>query len=124
MSDKKRLTKATGTGMICGMLTSVILMCIFALVMTQGGLLPVAVINYLTAAFLTAGAFVGGWIAARLNRGAGLIAGALTGAGMLAVLVLTAALKGNADFTSLTLIKLAAALLGGAAGGALGVGRR
>lgn len=124
MSDKKRLAKATVTGMICGMLTGVVLMCIFALVMTRGGLLPAAVINYLTAAFLAAGAFVGGWIAARLNRGAGLIAGALTGAGMLAALVLTAALKGDADFTLLTLIKTAAALLGGAAGGALGVGKR
>lgn len=124
MSDKKRLAKATVTGMICGMLTSVSVMCICALVMTKGGLLPVQLINYLTAAFLALGALTGGFIAARLNRGAGLIAGALTGAGMIGALVLTAALGGNADFTSLTLIKTAAALTGGALGGALGVGRR
>ena len=63
MSDKKRLIKAIVTGMLCGILTSVTLMCIFALVMTKGGLLPTEVINLLLSGFLAVGAFAGGFVA-------------------------------------------------------------
>ena len=77
MSDKKRLIKAIVTGMLCGILTSVTLMCIFALVMTKGGLLPTEVINLLLSGFLAVGAFAGGFVAVKINRGAGLIVGAL-----------------------------------------------
>ena len=93
MSDKKRLIKAIVTGMLCGILTSVTLMCIFALVMTKGGLLPTEVINLLLSGFLAVGAFAGGFVAVKINRGAGLIVGALTGAAMLASLVLVSALR-------------------------------
>ncbi len=119
MSDKKRLIKAIVTGMLCGILTSVTLMCIFALVMTKGGLLPTEVINLLLSGFLAVGSFAGGFVAVKINRGAGLIVGALTGAAMLASLVLVSALRGEAAFSMLFYIKTAAAVLGGAAGGIL-----
>ena len=119
MSDKKRLIKAIVTGMLCGILTSVTLMCIFALVMTKGGLLPTEVINLLLSGFLAVGAFAGGFVAVKINRGAGLIVGALTGAAMLASLVLVSALRGEAAFSMLFYIKTAAAVLGGSAGGIL-----
>ena len=119
MSDKKRLLKASVTGLLCGILTSVALLCIFAVIMTKSGLLPVPVIEFVPVGFLALGAVLGGFVATKLNRGAGVIAGALTGFGMLCALSLTAALRGMADFTVLLPCKAAATLLGGIIGGVL-----
>ena len=119
MSDKKRLIKSSAAGLLCGILTSVALMCIFAVVMTKSGLLPTQVIDYVLAGFLAVGAVAGGFVATKLNRGAGLIAGALTGAAMLCALTLTAALRGEADFSVLLAVKAAATVLGGMLGGVL-----
>ena len=121
MSDKKRFVKSVVTGLLCGIFTSAALMCIFAAVMTKGGLLPSDIIDYIMAGCLAAGALAAGFIAAKINKGAGLIAGAVAGAAMLAALTLTSAIKGEADFSALFFIKLAAALLGGSLGGALAV---
>lgn len=124
MSEKKRMIKAVVTGLLCGMLVSVILMCLAALVMTKTGLLPVWAVEYLTAGCLAAGAFAGGFIAAKLNRGAALIIGAITGAAMITALLLTAALRGDAEFSPLFFIKLGAAVVGGSLGGILSVRER
>ena len=94
MSGKKRMIKSVVTGLLCGMLVSV------------------------------AGAFAGGFIAAKLNRGAALTIGAITGAAMIAALLLTAALRGEAEFSPLFFIKLGAAVAGGSLGGILSVHER
>lgn len=121
MSDKKKLIRSVVTGTLCGMLTSIILMCVFAVVMLKGGLLDAPLIDYIMAALYAAGGLAGGFIAAKMNKGAGLIVGAATGAVMILVLVLTAAIRGESDFTALFVIKLCAAVLAGAAGGIWGV---
>ncbi len=124
MSGKKRMIKSVVTGLLCGMLVSVVLMCLAALAMTKTGLLPVWIVEYLTAGCLAAGAFAGGFIAAKLNRGAALTIGAITGAAMIAALLLTAALRGEAEFSPLFFIKLGAAVTGGSLGGILSVHER
>lgn len=124
MSDKKKLFKSVVTGTLCGLLTGIVLMCIFAVVMLKTHLLSSSVLDYAMAGVLGAGAFVGGFVSAKLNRGAGLIAGAVTGAVMVFAIVLTSAFRGKADFSALLLIKLAAALAGGALGGILAVRER
>ncbi len=121
MSDRKKLIKATATGLLCGILTNVILMCLLALALTKAGLLPPDILGYVMAGILGAGALVGGFIAAKINRGAGLVAGAFTGCAMLCVLIPAAALRGTADLTALFFVKAAAALIGGAVGGILGI---
>ena len=124
MSDKKRLAKAVAAGAFCGLLTSVLLMCLFAAVMLKIGLLDSAMLDAVLAALFGFGALAGGFAAAKLNKGAGLVAGALTGAAMLLLLLLTAAVRNQADFSSVFLMKLAAALLGGSAGGVLAMRER
>lgn len=121
MSDKRKLIKSVATGTLCGLLTGIILMCVFAVVMLKTSLLPSSVLDLAMAGVLGAGAFVGGFVSARMNRGAGLIVGALTGAVMLSAIVLTSAFSGKADFSMLLPIKLAASLTGGALGGILAV---
>lgn len=121
MSDKKRFIKSTIIGMLCGMLASVILTCLAALILSHSGMMSDQILGYIAAGLLAGGAFVGGFVSAKLNRGAGLVAGAAAGGAMLAVTVLISAFKGDADFTVLFLIKTAALLLGGIAGGILAV---
>ncbi len=119
MSDKKRLIKSVVTGVICGLLVSIILMSVCAVVILKGGLPQGDILGYVLAGFLAAGAFAGGFIAAKLNKGAGLVAGAITGGVMLFLIVSAAAIKGEVAFSALFFIKAAATVLGGALGGIL-----
>lgn len=124
MSDKKRLAKSVAAGTFCGLLASILLMCLFAGVMLKIGLLDRSVLDPVLAGIFGLGAFAGGFAAAKLNKSAGLVAGALTGAAMLLLLILTAAFRNQADFSSVFLMKLAAAMLGGSAGGILAMRER
>ena len=94
MSDKKRFIKSALTGTLCGILTSVVLTCAFALILSRSGMLGDNILGYASAGLLAAGAFLGGFVSAKLNRAAGLIAGAAAGAAMLALIVLVSAFMG------------------------------
>ena len=86
--------------------------------------MPWELLPLLTTAGAGAGAFLGGWLAARLigERGLlwGLVCGAVSGA---AVLLIALALRGAASLPA-ALTRLGALLLAGAVGGILGVGGR
>lgn len=86
--------------------------------------MPWELLPLLTTAGAGAGAFLGGWLAARLigERGLlwGLVCGAVSGA---AVLLIALALRGEVSLPA-ALTRLGALLLAGAAGGILGVGGR
>ncbi len=108
MSDKKKLIKSVSLGSLCGVLGCVILMCIFAVIMLTSGLLGAELTDYIMVAVTALGALGGGFVAAKLNHGAGLVVGAITGAVIESV-------------TALTGIRAAAVILGGIAGGICGV---
>ena len=61
MSDKKRFIKSALTGMLCGILTSVVLTCVFALILSRSGMLGDNILGYASAGLLAAGAFLGGF---------------------------------------------------------------
>lgn len=124
MSDKKRLVKSVLIGSLCGVLATVILMCILAAAMLSAGLFPAGLTEWLTLGFAAVGAFAGGFIAAKLNRGAGLIVGAITGAVMFLLITIAALSRGGTNVSTLTAVRMAALLGGGALGGALGVKER
>ncbi len=121
MSDKKRLFKSAAAGAVCGLLASVALMCAAAMVLLKLGLLGNSALDLMLTVILGLGAAAGGFVAAKLNRGAGLIAGAITGAVMLTALTLISLLNGQAEFSALFLFKLLACVLGGCGGGLLAV---
>lgn len=124
MSDKKLLIKSVVTGTLCGILTCVILMCVLSAVMLSVGLLPAAILDYTMIVILAAGAFVGGFIATKINKGAGLIVGALTGVAIMLIVAITALSRGDLEVSALLPIKFAAAAAGGALGGVLGLRER
>ena len=124
MSDKKRMIKAIITGVICALLVNIILMCIFAVVMLTGGLLNADVIRYAMVGIIAAGAFAGGFIATKINKGAGLPVGVITGISTLVMIALVSIIKGSYPITSLIVIKLIACVIAGAIGGVVGLKER
>lgn len=121
MSDKKKLITAIAVGCVCSILFSVILTAIFAAVMLSTGLLPGDLTEYLSAAVLGLGALVGGFIAAKINKGAGIPVGGLTGLFLICFTVMASCAKGSSGVGSLLVIKLLASVLMGILGGILGL---
>ncbi|MEE1218713.1 MAG: TIGR04086 family membrane protein [Ruminococcus sp.] len=124
MSDKRLLIKASIFGTICGILVSVILMCICAVVIVSAGLLPYDILNYIMLAVLGTGALFGGFITARITKSAGLIVGALTAIIIFILVTIIGMLKGTDSFSILTLFRLVTTIVLGSLGGVLGVNKR
>ena len=124
MSGKKKLIRSAVIGSLCGMLTGVILMCIAAAFMMTAGLLPPDALNWALTAVTAVSCAAGGFVAARLNKGAGLVVGAITGAAIMLFVTAAAIIRGDADISVLLPIKAAASVTGGIAGGILGLRER
>ena len=121
MSDKKKLAKAAAVGCICGILGSAALTGIFAAIILGTGLLPNELTDCIMAGILGAGAIIGGIIAAKINGGAGIPVGGITGLAIFFVTAVASLSRSGAGVTSLTVIKLCASAIGGIAGGILGL---
>ena len=124
MSDKKKLIRSVVIGSLCGILCCVAMMCVIAAVMLSTGLLSAELIDYLMVAVSAAGAIAGAFIATKLNGGAGLIVGGITGAVMLLLITINALVRQSTPVTALSAVRAAALLLGGALGGILGLRER
>jgi len=121
MSDKKKLIKSVFIGSLSGVLGCVVLMCVFAVIMMTSGLLGSGLTEYIMIAVAALGALAGGFVSAKLNRGAGLVVGAITGGVMFILITIAGLSKGSESVTALTGIRAAAVILGGIAGGICGV---
>lgn len=121
MQDKRKLIKAVAVGTICSMLCCIILTAVLAAVILSTGMLSPDIIVWATAAIMGAGAFTGGFIAAKINRGAGIPIGGLTGISLFCITALVSFSRGSSSVTPMILIKLAASVLLAVAGGILGI---
>lgn len=124
MSDKKLLLKAALFGTVCGLLISVIITCIFTIVILTIGLFPTDITNYITVAILAVGAFFGGFITTKITKSAGLIAGLITGFSVFLLVTIFGLFKSNDSVTIITLIRLISNVVAGALGGILGLRKR
>lgn len=124
MSDKKLVLKAVLFGTVCGLLVTVIFTCILSVIILTSGLLPVDITNYVMVALLSMGAFVGGFIATKITKSAGLVIGLITGFVIFMLITIFGLIKSNDSITMLTLIKLVAALILGGLGGIAGLRKK
>ena len=124
MSDKKLLIKAVLFGTVCGLLVTVILVCILSAIVMTSGLLPTELTNYITLALLALGAFSGGFITSRITKSAGLVAGLITGFSIFILITITGLTKSDDPVSLLTLIRLVALLVSGGVGGIVGLKRK
>lgn len=120
VSTAARILHPLGVGTGIGVVVCTVILLIAAAIMTTGEL-PTSAVTPVALAAATIGAFVGGFVAARLSRERGLLYGA--GIGLLLYLLIT--IVGIVVLQELrgTMMLLKAALMigGGALGGILGV---
>ena len=124
MSDKKLAVKATLFGVVCGLLLTVVLMCLFAVIIITSGLLPTDITNYIMIAILSIGILFGSCVATKITKSAGLIIGLIVGFSIFILITLFGLLKSNDTITTITLIKLVASLISGAFGGIIGLRKK
>lgn len=124
MSDKKLAVKAILFGVVCGLLITIIFMCLLSVVIISSGLLPIDVINYITIAILSIGAFFGGYISTKITKSAGLVIGAVTGFAIFLLITVLGLIKSNDTITINTLIRFIATLITGCLGGILGLRKK
>ncbi len=124
MSDKKLAVKAILFGVVCGLLITIIFMCLLSVVIISSGLLPIDVINYITIAILSIGAFFGGYISTKITKSAGLVIGAITGFAIFLLITVFGLIKSNDTITINTLIRFIATLITGCLGGILGLRKK
>ena len=124
MSDKKLAVKAILFGMVCGLLITVILMCLFSVVIITSGLLPTNITNYIIVALLSIGILFGSCIATKITKSAGLIIGLIVGLSIFMLITLIGLVQSNDTITTLTLIKFIASLISGALGGIIGLRKK
>jgi putative membrane protein (TIGR04086 family) len=115
------MIKSVLIGSLCAVLAQIILLCIVSLVMISTKKLFTGALDYIMTAVSATGSLIGGFVSAKLNRGAGLIVGLITGFAVYIMLTVAALINGGSPLSVLSLIRSAAMLLGGAAGGMLGV---
>ncbi len=124
MSDKKLALKAILFGIVCGLLITVILMCLFSVIIITGGLLPTDITNYIVIAILSIGILFGSCIATKITKSAGLVIGVIVGFSIFILITMFGLFKSNETVTILTLIRLIAGLLSGAVGGIIGLRKK
>ena len=120
MSEKKRLIRSDLLGSLCGVLVCVVLMCIFAAVLLSAGLPGAQLTDYAMLAIAACGALTGGFLAAKFNKGAGLVAGACTAAVMFLLMTAAGVVRGE-SVSTLSALRFAALMAGGIPGGILGI---
>lgn len=124
MSDKKLTVKAVLFGTVCGLLITIILLCILSAVVLTSGLLPEELTNIITVILLGMGVFCGGFISSRITKSAGLIVGLITGFTVFLLVTIIGLTRSNESVTYITLIRLIATLIAGALGGIIGVNKK
>ncbi len=126
MSTRKEVSTATtilrplGVGLGIGVIVCAVILLIAAAIMTTG-ILPASAVTPIALAAAAIGAFVGGFVAARLSRERGLLYGA--GVGLLLFLLITVVgIAASQELRGTMMLLKAALTIGfGALGGVLGV---
>ena len=124
MQNKKLVVKAVLFGILCAMLISVAILCVFSAVVLSSGLLPGELTNIITIASLAVGTFAGGFIAARITKSAVLIVGLVTGFTVFMIITVIGLIKSSESMTYLTIVRFLSTLITGAIGGIIGVNKR
>lgn len=123
MNNKKRAAVSALIGSLTGAAAALLMLLLLSFFITRVQTVPYEALPMLSVAAICPGAFAGGWLSARLNRSAGMLLGAVAGAGAMLLLLAAGAASGS-EIGVAAILRLSAAVLSGAIGGVLGVNRR
>lgn len=122
LSPRKTI-KAVLVGACVGLAAAAVLLLLTAVVIVKSGHVPYAAIVPAAIAVVCAGAFLGGYTAARIRKSKGLLLGAVGGVVLFLIFWAAGAAAGGISGVS-TLLRLLLMTAAGAFGGVLGVNRR
>lgn len=127
LAPEKGLPKLFLRPVLWGILSSAAT-CALLLLILSGFLtlrdVPLRFIDPIMVAAISLSCFAGGWLAARMARERGMLMGLACSGALFLLLILCGLPLTGGRFTTLLPVKLFGMLLGGAAGGVLGVNRR
>ena len=126
-SDKKtdlhHILKGVLWGVLAGETVTVLLLLLFALVMTLAGL-PLAAADWLSAIAFCFGAFASGFFASMIVKQKGLLIGLICGVILTVIMFLIGTVFSKIDTSLFLLLKAGGSILFGIIGGILGVNRK
>ena len=126
-SDKKtdlhHILKGVLWGVLAGETVTVLLLLLFALVMTLAGL-PLAAADWLSAIAFCFGAFASGFFASMIVKQKGLLIGLICGVILTVIMFLIGTVFSKIDTSLFLRLKAAGSILFGIIGGILGVNRK
>lgn len=124
INDGKRIRNAVLIGIIVSLVLCVLLTCIFALVVKFMSGVPYGIIDYVMIGVEGLSVLIGAYIASAIAKNSGLIIGLIcAGISLVILFACGMSISGN-DIGILTIIRIAAVLICGIAGGIVGVNRK
>lgn len=122
--DFSSVVKAILFGASIGAIVCAVFLFVFAFLFVSIKSVPQFMVQIIAVFCAAIGAFVSGYIAAKISRFNGLIYGTLSGFSLFLMLTLIAFIISRDKFTYITLVRLLSMLLSGAIGGVLGVNKK
>lgn len=119
-----KAVKAILSGTIMGTFFSILTLVISSFLFVKSQNISATVITPLTMFAIALGAFISGYITARIIKSNGLFWGMIAGFVMFSVVFIAGLMISNGEFSTLVLVKLTLMLLMGAIGGIAGVNKK
>lgn len=123
-NDNRKFVKALAVGVISSILLTVILTCLFGLMLKMMSGIPYGVIDYVMIAIEGFSVLIGAYIACVVSKSKGLVIGAVCGGIILLITFACGLSIADNDIGILTLIRSVVLLLCGVIGGIAGVNRK
>lgn len=122
--DKARQVKSAIIGSLISIAIIAVLICAVSLVMLFVDALPYELTPYILLAADALGIFAGAYISAVISGSRGLLTGAMCGAMVFLILLISGCASGESELSALTAVRLGVCVLSGVLGGVTGVNRR
>ena len=123
-NDNRKFVKALAVGVISSILLTVILICLFGLMLKMMSGIPYGVIDYVMIGIEGFSVLIGAYIACVISKSKGLVIGAVCGGIILLITFACGLSIADNDIGILTLIRSVVLLLCGVIGGIAGVNRQ
>lgn len=117
-------TKAVLLGTIMGTFFSIVILVVSSFLFVKSQNIPTSVVTPLTMFIIALGAFISGYVSARILRNNGLFWGIISGFIMFIVVFISGLMISGGEISTLSLVKLTLMLLMGAIGGITGVNKK
>lgn len=117
-------TKAVLLGTIMGTFFSIVILVFSSFLFVKSQNIPTSVVTPLTMFIIALGAFISGYVSARILRNNGLFWGIISGFVMFIIVFISGLMISGGEISTLSLVKLTLMLLMGAIGGITGVNKK